>query len=285
VAELKENRSAFFIISTDTAYSALLKNNVVADVVVSVDGQMISHAHFMKLEKSTKFVFDLCSNSAAVKKTIKCGCEFIFTESGHPLSFYASNYGGKQSFIHLETGSGTVTIAAADFAVKAGFSKIKFFGADFSYINGKPYTKGTYLDSIYRKTETRVEKAENKFVHLLYRTEIIQLSQNKITTNVLNSYSQSLKKYAEENGLVHTSENTYESKTPKTNCVQKTLQNFDFADFRKKYTTELKKCFSDSQKPDKSNPVFQTLLPLCASIEEGAPFIAYTKTLVYTESL
>lgn len=282
--ELKNSRKKYFIISTDTAYGALSKNGIDSDVVVSVDGQMVSHSHFMfSPAKKTKFVFDLSANSDAVQKILKNGNKVLLSESSHPLEIYADFHNGKNHFVHLETGSGTVTIAAANFAVLAGFKNLKLFGADFSYINGLPYAKGTYLDANFRQNENRIKNAESKFVNLLYRTEIKTISKTQFTTEILESYKKTMEVFFISHGIEKKRENEYSSKSP-GNEAKKTFERFDFEDFKKNYTAELKKIRKTGNKIDIDAPIFATLLPFCAALD-GDRFIAYSKTLSYTESL
>ena len=75
--------------------------------------------------------------------------------------------------------------------VRAGdhFNDIEFFGADFSYLNGKPYAKGTYLDNLYAIKSSRITNTETAFTKLLYRTELINIEKNKYTTKILESYN------------------------------------------------------------------------------------------------
>lgn len=201
---LLHSRSNYYIISTDTAYSTLLQNQIIPDAVISIDGQNISHSHFFETNpslQSTLFVFDLCSDSSAVRHISKFTNNILFSVSGHPfteLIYSLSN----ESFIKLYSGSGTVTIAALDFAVKCGFSKLEVFAADFSYSKGKTYTKGTYLDKLYSIKSTRLESLEKQFSKLLYRTELIKLSDIKnkaFTTTVLDSYRLSFEEYLHVN--------------------------------------------------------------------------------------
>ncbi len=57
IKKLQTERGKYIIISTDTAYSSLLKNNIYADFVVSIDGQNISHSHLSRIKMSLAKVF------------------------------------------------------------------------------------------------------------------------------------------------------------------------------------------------------------------------------------
>ena len=101
----------------------------------------------------------------------------------------------------LFSGAGTVTISALDYAIKSGFKKILIYGADFSYVGGKAYTKGTYLDTLYNSKSSRANTLEKQFDNLLFRTPLIELSKNRCTTTVLKAYQTSLESYLQAQGI------------------------------------------------------------------------------------
>lgn len=203
IKKLKEDRDKYIIFSTDTAYSSLLKNEIIPEVVVSIDGQNISHSHFIHNKlffEKTLFVCDLCADFSACNNIIKKKGKLLFSISGHPLSelFYKSN---EQAFIKLNSGAGTVTLAALDFAIKTGFSKIEVFAADFAYLNGKSYTKGTYLDSIYQQMAYKLISTEKQFDKLLFRTELNLNTEGNKTTSTLEAYRQSMQDFLKQNEI------------------------------------------------------------------------------------
>lgn len=272
IKRLRSNRNAYFIIATDTAFSSLTKQGIQSDAVVSIDGQMISHQHYMEqIPKSTLYVFDLCASSPAVRKVLGTTDNVIFAETGHPLAQYASMFTGKRNFMHLEAGSGTVTIAAANLANTLGFSKIEFFGADFSYIDGRPYCRGTYLETQFHSKSTKFDTAEKLYSAIMYRTPVIKISENKITTEILNAYKDSLADF-----MKHRNKN-----------IQDELQpgRFDFKNFKLTYCNDLRNAFKSEDNIDEASFAFTTLLPLCAKIGKGSAFLAYLKTLRYTERI
>ncbi|MBQ8013374.1 MAG: DUF115 domain-containing protein [Treponema sp.] len=268
ISELKNNRGKYYIIATDTAFSALTKEGIESDAVVSIDGQIFSHEHYMeKLPDKTLYVFDLCANAASVRKAIKTGKKVLLSESGHPLAQYASLYKGNRSFIHLEAGSGTVTIAAASLAKKAGFSKISFFGADFAYIEGRPYCRGSYLEKQFHAKSNRFHSAEHSYCAIMYRTPLRKISPDKKTTEILEAYRLSLadfmKKPDEKDSIA--------------------AGKFNLADFKSHYCNDLKSAFTNQDCYDEGSYAFTTLLPLCAKLGKDSAFLAYLKTLSYTE--
>jgi hypothetical protein len=198
---IKINRNTLYIIATDTAYASFCRKGIFCDAVVSIDGQAISHMHFFSYpEKKPLFIFDLCADPSSVRTVKKHGAKVFFAVTGHPLAAYAQladKSSIHNSFLTLESGAGTVTIAAADFARQVGFRQIVIAGADFAYSDGKPYMQGTYLDSLYYGNACRISTAEQNYGKLLYRTSLICIDpkKRKNTTAVLDVYRLSLQEW------------------------------------------------------------------------------------------
>lgn len=201
IKSLKKNKDNFFIISTDTAYRTLLKNEIKADLVVTIDGQASSTAHFLGINApDTPVAADICANAAAARYLYRQGCPMLFFTTGHPLGSLINDWYKREAKTDAEllpllnAGFGTVLSAAADLAIKAGFTKIRFFGADFAYASGKPYSRGTYLDDLFLMKAARTIPSESLFCTLCYRTELIKKG-SKYSTALLDSYRRSLESF------------------------------------------------------------------------------------------
>lgn len=203
IKKIIENRNNFTIFSTDTAYQTLLKHNIIADYLISIDGQYISSNHFYTINKKTTVLLDLSGSYSISKMLLENNINFYFFISGHPLSSLINSY-LDFSFPLINNGSGTVTIAALDIAIKAGFKQIQVYGADFSFPNNKSYSKGTYLDALYNVSSSRVNTMETTFDKLMYRTELVTSENNIKTTEILNSYRTSFLNYLENNFIKFT---------------------------------------------------------------------------------
>ncbi len=284
-AELKNRK--YFVIATDTAFSALMKNSVFPDAVVSIDPQHVSSEHFFSCTKNSSaiFVFDICANPEAVKNAFSRKNKIKFVRSAHPLSAAAA----EKIFIpRIESGSGTVTIAAADFARKAGFKKIKFFGADFSYRNGKPYAKGTYLDRKFFAESKKISPAENSFCALMFRTELKKKAGSGIfTTEILEGYEKSLLDWAEkysfknENGIFVTEKNVQEEI-----CFS---ADFSYENFVSEFSAEIKKMQSENQDDFLNGKWSAAILPYLAFLKDAEFFdalkLAFNHTLRYNRHI
>ena len=203
IQTIKSKLDSFYIIATDTALSILTSYNIIPQCVISIDGQNISKTHFIHNStfdfSNTLFLFDLCANSSAVNTVLNSQGKLCFFTSGHPLCEYINRH-FSLNLPALFSGSGTVTISAVDFAVKAGFKNIQVAGADFSYSNGKPYAKGTYLDRLYNQKSNKLSSIQKQFSALEYRTQLIA-DNNSYTTQILQAYKYSFEQYLKNNGF------------------------------------------------------------------------------------
>lgn len=244
---LKKNRKNYVIFSTDTTFSTLLLHNIVPDFVISIDGQFVSQNHYFRTSDNfnkINFIFDLCANSSAAKNIIKNNGNLFYSISNHPLCQFVSKL-YPDSFFKLYSGSGTVTISSLDLAFKLGFNKIEVFGADFSYINGKSYTKGTYLDSLYGISSNRITSLEKQFDSLMFRTPLKSLNTNQTTTEVLNSYKLSFEDYLINNNCIFSkSDEIYYIQFNSTSKI-KIINHFCYDDFINKLKNALSSNFSD----------------------------------------
>ena len=209
----KNQRENYFIFATDTAGQALVKKGIIPELIVSIDGQTVSHNHFMNSGllsntdgSSPLFAFDLSSNSSAARYVYESGHKLMFFTSGHPLAA-AINVSNGNVLPQFFSGAGTVTITALDMAIQSGFKNILILGADFSYSKGKAYTSGTYLDTLYNQSSSKIDKSEQTFSKLMFRTELHPLGEDIKTTDILQAYKESLEKYLYSRGITFTLEN------------------------------------------------------------------------------
>lgn len=299
IKKLRANRNNYFIVATDTAFDTLVLEQIIPDAVVSVDAQHISSEHFFCCRKSDSiFVFDICANPEAVRLVQGRKNKIHFIRSGHPLSALAAKVFPMPL---TETGSGTVTIAAADWARQMGFSSMEFFGADFSYSDGKPYCRGTYLEKKFLSISKRFLSSEDLYTALMYRTEIEKTTsapfctpgKNAVTSEVLKSYGSTLLQWVEKHG--------YEKKdavikSKKIMCKKTEIAEADFdfkKDFFTPYFSKIENFYKGAGNLENSSIIqsilesqeMTSLLPLLAAFKGASLFenisLAYNFLLYY----
>ncbi len=196
IETLKKNRDLFFIIATDTSLGSLVKQGVNPDIVLCIDAQRVSLTHFFPLSlvkdiEKTTFAFDILSNSDGPSYIKKMGGNVFFVSSNHPLAVLAAKDRAFKNIPILESGGGTVTVAACDLARILSFKKIQVFGADFAYSRGKAYAKGTYLDTNLYLQSNRLNTREYLFDALMFRAPLSKCPSQSIFSGYLNNPSTS----------------------------------------------------------------------------------------------
>lgn len=266
---LRNRRDRFVVFATDTAFSALSAAGIESDVIVSIDPQIISSRHVMHpLQPDLTVIMDVCGNPAIARRAASCGCRLVFAAGGHPLARYAALF---SPLPLLETGAGTVTIAAMDAARSLGFADIRLGGADFGYTAGKPYCRGTYLADSYGSTSTRLGTEESLYAALMFRTPVTRsVSDGKISysTDTLERYADFCARYR-----------------PQNRWAGDRFVPFPAASFFPVYRNALRnlaRAHADNpgRYTDRSDPVLLTLLPFIAwnASKNGRPGNAKTVT-------
>lgn len=189
--EIRERRNDSLLIATDTSLPALLANDLVPDLVVSIDCQHISYNHFLQgYPEGVPLVLDLASPPILTK----LGARLSFFTSGHPFSQYVNTHW--RNFPSIDTSGGNVSHAAVSLADRLGVQQIRLYGADFSYPEGKSYARGTYIYPYFRSRETRIDGIENLFVSFLFGNRNIKKDWEngtvRYTTKPMISYKERL---------------------------------------------------------------------------------------------
>lgn len=191
------------LVAVDTALPVLLGHGIKVDAVISIDPQIHSQKHFLSgIPADCLPVFDLGSNPGLARTAFANGIKPLFTIGRHPLAAVAAQF---YSFPVLQSGTGTVTIAAADFARQTGAAEIQFYGADFSCPRAVPYVPGTYLDAVFSAMQTRLEPITTAFTSLVFRDTVIRRIEGTHSvyySPLLDRYRAGLEYWADEYGMI-----------------------------------------------------------------------------------
>ena len=206
-------REKIYLISTDTALPVLLRQGITPDMTVSIDGQAASTRHFLQnLPSAMVLAADISCSPDVILRCKERGCPILFFRNKNPLpllletylkEIISDNHALYESLLpEIDTGNGTVTVAAVDLAYKMGFSQIQIGGGDFAYLQGKPYCRGTYFEDQFSTTAYRTAPSEQKYVELMYRGTTFKENERLVTT-VLNEYRKSFEQYIKTHADVH----------------------------------------------------------------------------------
>jgi hypothetical protein len=166
LVEMRSRR--VFIISSDTALPALLRNGIEPDAAVSIDCQHISLYHFLGCDMEN---IPLFLDIASPPLLSRLSSSPLFFCSRHPLALYITKYW--RPFPLVDTSGGNITYACLSLAESLGAKRISLFGADFAYIRSRTYARGTYVYPFFEKKQNRLSPLESQFSAFLYRNPFL----------------------------------------------------------------------------------------------------------------
>lgn len=154
-----------FLLGSDTSLPALRRAGIQPSGVLSIDCQIYGYHHFLQgISAQSTLFLDLASPHFLARRSSR----LAFAAGGHPFAVYLD--ARWKRFPKMDTSGGNVTHAAVSLAQCLGARTITVYGADFSYPDGKPYARGTYLYDFFDSSQTRVTPAESRFFSFIYRT-------------------------------------------------------------------------------------------------------------------
>ncbi len=154
-----------FLLASDTSLPALRRAGIQPHGVLSIDCQIYGYHHFLQgISPHSTLFLDLASPPFLARRSARV----IFAAGGHPFAVYLDSRWKR--FPKMDTSGGNVTHAAVSLAHGLGARSIKLYGADFSYPEGKPYSRGTYLYDFFESRQTRLAPSESSFFSFIYRT-------------------------------------------------------------------------------------------------------------------
>jgi hypothetical protein len=152
-----------FLIATDTALPALLGRGFTPELVVSIDCQQYSYHHFLQgLPRQVPLVLDLASPPILSRLAGRA----MFFASAHPLARYLSARWRALPFV--DSSGGNVAHAAVSVALLLGARELYLLGLDFSYPEGKPYSRGTYLYPLFGSGASRLAPLEGRLLSFVF---------------------------------------------------------------------------------------------------------------------
>ena len=287
---LKEHSSEGFIISTDTAFPALLKYGIKPDLILSIDCQHITFHHFLTgIPGDIPLILDLASPQLITRLT---GNVLFFT-SGHPFSLYVKSRW--REFPFIDTSGGNVSHAAVSLADSLGAGSIFLFGVDFSYPYGKSYARGTYLYPYFSSLSDRKNPLENHFIDFIFHNDEIDyikdnrsaryvtkpmISYKKRLENLINNLRSNVVVVEGEGEFIEVSKGTKDSADDDIFSIFSAGKaDFPWKDFLTSYLRELKSL----PEPKDSLPVYLntltseqkevcvTLFPAAAAVRRTSP--------------
>ncbi|NNM54656.1 MAG: DUF115 domain-containing protein [Spirochaetales bacterium] len=175
------------LFAVDTALPALICRGIEPDLIVSLDGQMVSYQHFLPaFPPHIPILADLASLPLLNRLTNPL-LRFL---SAQPLHrWIASRY---PDLPQLLTPFGQVAGSALEAAYQWGAQKALLWGLDFAYPQAKTYARGTYIYPYFDQRANRLQPLDSNMVGFAFRTSSVQHWQTpqglSYTNAVLQGY-------------------------------------------------------------------------------------------------
>ncbi|MDR1467826.1 MAG: DUF115 domain-containing protein [Spirochaetaceae bacterium] len=203
IARLKQEQAerkphgGLFVIATDTAFLTLADNGITPDAVIAIDCQHIGYRHFLggpPLDCTTRFFLDI---AAPPHLAAHSPSPYFFADA-HPLSAFAAKY--YKSLPPIDVSGGNVTYAAVSLAAALRAWTITLYGADFSYPEGRTYTRGAYIYPYFDRLQNRFQPTETLFSSFVFRSNTLTRKERGTSwfyeTPSLSMYKKTLAGYA-----------------------------------------------------------------------------------------
>ncbi len=157
-------RGNAILCAADTVLPYLQEQNIVPDIVMSIDCQIISRMHFRKQlqNRNTRLYCDL--SSPPILKRLHPAVFYV--AGGHPLCRYLQQE--LPRILTLDTEGRNVSMAAISLLHQLGYYVEECYGVDFSYLPGKPYVRNTYLYSYFEQSCSRREPLDSLATNFVF---------------------------------------------------------------------------------------------------------------------
>ena len=157
------------IVATDTSYPALMRAGIVPAVVVTIDSQLISNHHYRDTPTNQTLVVLALTTAPSVAYRAP---NRLFVTTSHPFSRYVATFDNAPP--RADASGGNVTYTAVYIAKALGASAVTLFGADYSYPEGKPYARGTYVYPYLHVRSKRTAPLLSGALNLVFRSTPIR---------------------------------------------------------------------------------------------------------------
>lgn len=162
IKELKRAKNRAFIIAVDTALKPLIKERIIPDLFVTVDG--VKPLELIQLEEIKNIPMLGCVSASSKIFEFHKGKKFYFREYFPYIDKIFDDL--NIMFREVDTG-GSVATTAFSFAYLSGFSTIILVGQDLALTNNRTHADGTFkekMDEIDTRFSIKVEGNIEKFV-------------------------------------------------------------------------------------------------------------------------
>lgn len=182
---IKKVQEHFIIIAVDTSLNTLIKNEIIPDIVISVDAQIINYLHLEgNLSKIRFLVADPAVYYLTIKNFLNYNHYIFFYNNSIPFVSYILNK--IYSNIDFIKSGGSVSTNALDLSHYLGCNPIYFTGLDFGFPENIIHTKFSVIESRMLYVIDRTKTLENfnyNQINSIKKKYGFNLENERVTTN------------------------------------------------------------------------------------------------------
>lgn len=253
------NYEDYLIVAVDSALPILEKHKLHVEGVVSLDPQIITYLHFLSPKNRDFILFSPITANPISTRDISKVCYY---QDNNPIWGLLNNF--IKAPIVLEKPISQVTEAAFLVLEKLNPANVTIIGADYCFIDKKPYANGGYFEEFWLNHSNRFNPLESSLTKYVLKKDIN--SNGRYSSDILlQSYKDSFTKT-----LQNTSVSTiWKKPTGATKSIQKAQEIVltNRASFRKNLLQNISNTLVNMSKIDiKDDPLLH--LTSCNSEEK-----------------
>ncbi len=162
IAKIKSVENKAIIIAVDTAIKPLSYHNIAPHFIVTIDPQKKNSKYF-RYQNTDKSV--LIAESSIDREVLdNHHGALYFSDSIFPLSKLFMKYLGERGELSI---GGSVSTAAFDFAIRAGFKQIIMLGLDLSFPDHQTHIRGSYHEEDFFTQISRLDTYDSRIYEVL----------------------------------------------------------------------------------------------------------------------
>ena len=282
---IKKNQNKFIIISVDSCFQTLIKNDIIPDFVITVDPQYINYKYFEYNKNFTPILVSEPSTFPLILQNYQG--EILFFSSVFPFVKWLENFTEKKGEIDM---GGSVSTTAFDFGNKIGGNPLILIGQDLAFIKEKTHTKGSYVEKYWTIRYSKFNTILNGIHRYVHNNLFIKIKSNNgtmVNTDrrlmiFLAWFENKIKSLPQDIEVINTSIDGAKIEGMKVERFEKILNKFSFPDIQdiknqlkrfdskieKKKLTERLKNFSEKARIVKER-IYQLLPSIQKAIEQS----------------
>ena len=186
---IKNNRKSFFLLALSSSLTALVKNQIIPDAILTTDGGYYAKRHLRILETNNLFK----NIPIIIPPEGKINNRLYESNLIIPLIYEDSIdkkiFDNLQNFFLIGKRNGTVSGTAAELALYLTNKKVYFAGLDLASSKGHSHTQENILEIDNSLNDFKLKSTENRIIPSTFPNGSLEIYRNWFSTRDKNFYN------------------------------------------------------------------------------------------------